>query len=82
MALSSLRVYPATPKRWRDLEKLFGPRGASAGCWCMWWRVKRANFVNRLRRYESGQFGAIRAPGVLSTAIFPATSQSAAPLAF
>lgn len=26
---------PLTPGRWDDLVKLFGPRGACAGCWCM-----------------------------------------------
>ncbi len=35
---------PVTPERWKDLEKLFGPRGAIGGCWCMWWRIKRADF--------------------------------------
>jgi GNAT superfamily N-acetyltransferase len=30
---------PLTPDRWDDLELLFGERGASSGCWCMWWRV-------------------------------------------
>jgi GNAT superfamily N-acetyltransferase len=29
------------PDLWPDLEALFGPRGACAGCWCMWWRVER-----------------------------------------
>ncbi|MGZ4689496.1 MAG: GNAT family N-acetyltransferase [Acidimicrobiia bacterium] len=32
-------VSPLTPERWPDLEALFGERGASSGCWCMWWRV-------------------------------------------
>ena len=32
-------VAPLTPDRWADLEALFGERGASSGCWCMWWRV-------------------------------------------
>src|SRR5262249_42776318 len=27
-----------------DLETLFGPRGASGGCWCMWWRLKRSQY--------------------------------------
>jgi len=26
------------------LERLFGPRGACAGCWCMWWRLERARW--------------------------------------
>ena len=33
-----LRIEPATPERWDDVVRLFGPRGACAGCWCMWWR--------------------------------------------
>ncbi len=37
-----LTVRPLTPGRWRDLEKLFGPRGACGGCWCMWWRLRRS----------------------------------------
>jgi GNAT superfamily N-acetyltransferase len=32
-------VYPLTLDRWADLENLFGPNGAIAGCWCMWWRI-------------------------------------------
>jgi len=39
-----LRRLPLTPDRWSDLEALFGPRGACAGCWCMWWRLPRADF--------------------------------------
>jgi len=37
-------VHPVTPARWDDLAKLFGPRGACAGCWCMWPRVTSAEF--------------------------------------
>lgn len=40
----TLRFAPATPDRWGDLERLFGPSGAMAGCWCMWWRLSRAEF--------------------------------------
>jgi GNAT superfamily N-acetyltransferase len=39
-----LQFQPLTPARWQDLEKLFGERGACGGCWCMWWRMKRAEF--------------------------------------
>jgi GNAT superfamily N-acetyltransferase len=39
-----LTFRPLTPERWPDLEALFGPRGASGGCWCMWWRLKRSDF--------------------------------------
>ena len=33
-----------TPESWKDFENLFGPKGACAGCWCMWWRLKRSEF--------------------------------------
>lgn len=36
---SKLAIRPLTPDRWRDVETLFGERGACAGCWCMWWRM-------------------------------------------
>src|SRR5262249_23691418 len=29
---------------WPDLERLFGERGACGGCWCMVWRLRRAEF--------------------------------------
>lgn len=43
-SLESMEIHPVTPDRWTDLERLFGPRGAYAGCWCMWWRLSRAEF--------------------------------------
>ena len=41
-ARGALLVHPLTSDRWEDFESLFGPRGACAGCWCMWWRLKRS----------------------------------------
>jgi GNAT superfamily N-acetyltransferase len=41
---SDLTVHPLTPDRWDDLETLFGPRGATGGCWCMYWRLPRSRF--------------------------------------
>jgi len=35
------RVEPLSPARWADLEKLFGEKGACAGCWCMFWRLEK-----------------------------------------
>jgi GNAT superfamily N-acetyltransferase len=35
----ALDCHPLTPERWGALEALFGPQGACAGCWCMWWRL-------------------------------------------
>jgi GNAT superfamily N-acetyltransferase len=65
-----IRFLPVTPKRWADLEQLFGPRGACSGCWCMWYRIKRsewernANEGNRkaLKRIVDG--GSV--PGLLA----------------
>ena len=42
-----LECHPLTLDRWKDLEKLFGERGACGGCWCMWWRLKRSDFVRQ-----------------------------------
>ena len=33
-------IHPLTPERWADFEKLFGPKGASGGCWCMYFRTR------------------------------------------
>jgi len=41
---SGFAFHPVTSERWSDLEQLFGPRGATGGCWCMWWRLKRKDF--------------------------------------
>jgi GNAT superfamily N-acetyltransferase len=39
-----LEFHPLTQDRWDDLVALFGPNGACAGCWCMWWRVSAREF--------------------------------------
>ncbi len=39
-----VEVQPATAERWSDVEALFGPKGAYAGCWCMFWRRERSEF--------------------------------------
>jgi GNAT superfamily N-acetyltransferase len=39
-----VEVHPVSPEHWADLERVFGPRGACAGCWCMWWRLPHASF--------------------------------------
>ena len=42
--IQKLEFHPLTRERWSDFEKLFGPRGACGGCWCMWYRLKRSEF--------------------------------------
>jgi GNAT superfamily N-acetyltransferase len=67
-----LSFHPATPERWRDLERLFGERGACGGCWCMAWRLGRADFnagkgagnKRRLKKLVASQ----PAPGILAYA--------------
>ncbi|MCL6451648.1 MAG: GNAT family N-acetyltransferase [Acetobacteraceae bacterium] len=46
-SLPGLEFWPVTPDRWKDLEMLFGERGACAGCWCMWWRLPRSQWVRQ-----------------------------------
>ncbi len=67
-----LTIRPLTPDRWHDFENLFGKNGACAGCWCMWWRSPRAQW---LKQKGSGNKTAIRkivkrgkAPGLLAYA--------------
>lgn len=47
MKTRNLRFLPLTDKNWSDLEMLFGPRGASGGCWCMWWRLRRSEYEKK-----------------------------------
>jgi GNAT superfamily N-acetyltransferase len=42
-----LEYHPLTPGRRADFERLFGPRGASAGCWCMFERLTRSEWERR-----------------------------------
>ena len=42
--MREVEVRPLTAERWADFEKLFGPRGAYAGCWCMWPRLRSKDF--------------------------------------
>jgi len=42
--MSAIEFHPLSPERWDDFETLFGPRGACAGCWCMFWKLPRKEF--------------------------------------
>jgi len=65
-----LTFHPLTPERWGDLEKLFGERGACGGCWCMSWRLTRAQFEKQKGLPNKAAFKALvaagPAPGVLA----------------
>lgn len=43
--IPNLTFYPLTDKQWGDIERLFGERGACGGCWCMWWKLSRSEFM-------------------------------------
>jgi len=46
--MSTVEIHPLTADRWADFEKLFGPRGAYGGCWCVFWRLRsRDNARNK-----------------------------------
>lgn len=40
----SLSFHPLTSARFADFERLFGPRGATGGCWCMFWKLRGKAF--------------------------------------
>jgi GNAT superfamily N-acetyltransferase len=42
--MDKLQIHPLTRDRWDDFEQLFGPRGACAGCWCMFWKLPRKEY--------------------------------------
>jgi GNAT superfamily N-acetyltransferase len=42
-----ITCHPVTASRWKDLEELFGERGACGGCWCMFWRIPRKEYEAR-----------------------------------
>jgi GNAT superfamily N-acetyltransferase len=65
----SLTVRPLTLPWWPALEHLFGPAGASNGCWCMYWRIgpryrdrPRAGNKHDLRQLAASA----RPPGLLA----------------
>jgi GNAT superfamily N-acetyltransferase len=63
-------ISPVTAARWKDLERLFGPNGGCAGCWCMWFRISSQEFRARHgepnRRALRRLAGSAVAPGVIA----------------
>lgn len=55
-AKPALKIHPLTPARWPDLVQLFGERGACGGCWCMWWRLPRTQWVRQKGLSNQGAF--------------------------
>ena len=79
-----LTIHPVTPDRWPDMQKLFGPRGACGGCWCMFWRQTRSEYEkfkgepNRLSMQVLIESGEI--PGLLAYLSSPMENTPAVPV--
>ena len=68
-AATDFTITPLTAEHWPALEGLFGPAGASNGCWCMYWRIG-PRYKDRPRDDNKGDLrrlaGSGRAPGLLA----------------
>lgn len=51
---SELSFKPLKRNLWTDLEELFGPNGACAGCWCMYWKLRGKEY-EEARGFETRQ---------------------------
>jgi len=64
-----LSYKPLTEKTWKDFENLFGKNGACMGCWCMHWKLRRAEFyegkgeVNKKKQLKVVKSGI--SPGII-----------------
>jgi len=80
MPQPAFEFHPLTADRWSDFEKLFGPKGAYGGCWCMWWRISRKEFEQQQgdgnRRAMKQLVASGQVPGILA---YSACSSSGEP---
>lgn len=63
MEARALEYHPLTLERWGDFERLFGPKGACGGCWCMYERIPRAEFARQKGQGNKETMRAIVAAG-------------------
>ncbi len=49
---------PVTKKNWGKFEELFGEKGACGNCWCMYYRLKKTDFVKG--KVKNGNRNAMR----------------------
>lgn len=70
LSRDELEIRPVTLDEWPDLQALFSEAGVQHGCWCMYWRIKRAQFdaqygeENRKALHEIIASGTV--PGILA----------------
>ncbi len=60
---TNITIKPLTIDLWGDLEELFGKHGASGGCWCMWWRLNRVEYIKHKGDGNRKALNAITAAG-------------------
>ncbi len=72
LSISTLKFHPVAAARWNDFEKLFGERGACGGCWCMFQRLTRSEFIKQkgegTKRAMKKLIHSGAAPGILAYA--------------
>ncbi len=56
-----LTFHVATPNRWGDLQRLFGPNGAYSGCWCMYLRESAKEFDANCTKGGAGNKARLKA---------------------
>lgn len=64
--MGNFAARPLTPDRWEDLVTVFGGgdgKGDCGRCWCMWWRLERANIVEGLGKKNKARFKKIVVKG-------------------
>lgn len=68
--MAALRIEPLTTGRADDLARLFESDGVTRNCWCMWWRLKTAEFERMGRPAREAAFhdriNSGPAPGLLA----------------
>ncbi len=68
--MSKIAIHPLTPDRWDAFETLMGPRGACGGCWCLYWKLSRADFNvmrgDATRQMQRSYVESGRIPGLLA----------------
>jgi GNAT superfamily N-acetyltransferase len=65
-----LEFHPVTPDRWEDFVSVFGQNGACSGCWCMYWRSPRKEWLTQTNDFNRSGIKSLvdtgREPGLLA----------------
>src|SRR5512137_1541475 len=67
---TELSFKPLKRNLWTDFEELFGNRGACAGCWCMYWKLRGKAFEevrgDEARQMQKSVVDSKEVPGLLA----------------